>query len=186
MVLAVLGVVLVVYVVGFGVSIGEPFGSPAEPATLAEFETANATCETHRHQNGTYTRRVEDGILYLSIDGEIPVAARDSTVTARVDTIGGNDSGRHMLQLRRESGNRSADCYLETRYNATVAIPEPRDYTLLVTHDGHLREIHYIEGSGGGGWSTSEVEKPPGVNTTEWERALNASRAYQETHQRGE
>jgi hypothetical protein len=110
------------------------------------------------------------------VNETIPVAAADGTVTATVDDLGGDV---FRIDVRGSGGNRTTDCYLEVRYDVTVAIPRSRDYTVLVTHGGFLKHVEYVRGRDGGGWSTGEVTKPPSMNDSAWERALNASEAYE-------
>jgi hypothetical protein len=176
--LVVVGALLVLFLVlGFAVAVSDFSAGEGEGsvANVTNIETSDAACGTHQRQSGSEAQRTAGGTTYLSLNGTIPVAAADSEVTAQVDEIGEN---RYRLNLQRSPGNRTADCYLEVRYNVTVAIPRAQEYTVLVTHDGFLKEMTYRTRRGGGGWMTGEVTRPPSMNESTWEHALNASEAY--------
>lgn len=183
--LVVLGALLVLFLVlGFSVAVADFSAGAGEGsgANVTNIETSDATCGTHQRQFESEVQRTAGGTTYLSLNGTIPVAGADSEVTARVDEIGEN---RYRLDLRRTPGNRTEDCYLDVRYNVTVAIPETREYTVLVTHDGFLKSVTYRTGRGGGGWSTGEIARPPSMNDSAWNRALNASEAYERNRSAG-
>ncbi|WP_424019184.1 hypothetical protein ACOZ4N_06845 [Halorientalis pallida] len=174
----VVGALLVLsLVLGFAVAVADFSAGAGDTAAanVTSVETSEAHCGTHLRQSGSEAQRTAGGTTYLSLNGTLPVAAVDSEVTATVDEIGEH---RYRLDLRRSPGNRTEDCYLERRYNVTVALPDTREFTVLVTHDGFLREMTYRTRWGGGGWSTSAVARPPSMNESAWARALNASEAY--------
>jgi hypothetical protein len=183
--LVVVGALAVLFLVlGFAVTVPDFSAGTGTRAAVnvTSLETSAAGCGTHQHQSGSESQRTADGTTYLSLSGTIPVAAADSAVSARIDEIG---EKRYRLNLQRSPGNRTADCYLEVRYNVTVAIPETREFTLLVTHDGFLTEMTYRTRRGGGGWTTGDVARPPGMTDSAWDRALNASEAYYRNHSDG-
>lgn len=144
-------------------------------AELASFETDAPRCGTHRSSNHSTSVRPDDGGYRLHINETLPVASRNSTLSADVETVG---EGRYHLDVARTPGTRSTECYLEARFNATVELPRRGDYTLVFTIDRQYQELLYGGPGSAGASASNRVARPPSMNGSEWSAALNASDAY--------
>jgi hypothetical protein len=85
----------------------------------------------------------------LSVHSTIPVRSNATRLTAELDEVG---THRYVLDIEREGGSGIPDCYLETRYNATVEFPAGlgNSHTLLVTYEDVLVAAYYADGNSGG------------------------------------
>jgi hypothetical protein len=181
--LAVVAVVAVAVVIvgGSGLGFGTDTGGINE-TELASLQTQEPRCGTHRSSNSSTYIRPADGGVKLSTNTTIPVAARDSELDATLDELGPH---RYQLDLERTPGNRSTDCYLELRYNATINLTQRERYTIVVTHDDQFQALFYADPGQSGRYGTSSDPRPPGLTDAEWETALNASDRYFENRTDG-
>lgn len=120
-----------------------------EETGLASFETVETTCGDARSSNtSSYGRPVQGG-RRLSINTTIPVRSRETTLDADLDRLAAH---RYRLDIERVGGSGVPDCYLETRYNATLNLTDELTdgYTLLVTYDGVLVAGYFADQSSSG------------------------------------
>ncbi len=140
-------------------------------AELDSFETVGTTCGDARSSNTTTSNVPVDGGRALSINTTVPVRSNATELDARLDEIGPH---RYRLDIQRSGGSGVPDCYLETRYNATVNLSDEvtEDYTLLVTYDGVLVSGYYGDpgASGGAGGLAPETRYAP------WARNVSDAR----------
>lgn len=187
-VLVVLGIAAVLLAAGFAVATGTVPGFDSggdgaiEKTELHSLQTQEPRCGSHRSSNSSTFSRPVDGGYRLSINETIPVAARDSELEADFDEVGDN---RYLFDLQRTPGNRSTDCYLEMRFNATFNMTQRDDYTLIVTVDRIFHALEYGDRNSGGSYGTNLDPRPPSMNDSEWARALNASDEYFYNHTDG-
>lgn len=158
-----------------GPSWNDDRGPTINETEVTSLETRAPRCGTHRSSNSSTAVQPADGGHRISINDTVPVATRDSELTADVAEVADN---RYVLDLRRTAGTRSADCYLETRFDVTVTVPQRDDYTLLVTVDGTRIQRLVSEPGGSGVGSSNSDPRPPSMNDSEWAAALNASDEY--------
>jgi len=144
-------------------AVGAVVGVPAltdsgyDETTLHTFETTGPACPAddpeERPKSGVYSRETPDGRQLSVVDN---VTARGAaSLDADVSEIG---PGRYQLSLSRVGNAESSACEPELRYNATMNVSQPSDYTLVVTLDGELREVLWAESgttSGSAGASSS-------------------------------
>lgn len=139
-----------VFVAGFAVETPLQSDDGFDETALRSFETTDARCADPNVHNSSSRSRPAPGGRLLSVTDSIAVESRDATVSARLDEFG---PGRHVLEVSRDPGTGSADCHLEIRYNATLNLTRPNDYTLVVTHDDRLVGGHWGEKNGGGSFT---------------------------------
>lgn len=186
--LVVLGMAAVLLAAGFAVATGTVPGldnggdGAIEKTELATLQTQEPRCGTHRSSNSSTYSRPADGGVRLSINETVPVAARDSRLEADFREVGEN---RYLLDLQRTAGNRSTDCYLEMRFNATINMTQRDDYTLIVTVDRTYHELFYADPGHSGASGSNLDPRPPSMNDSEWAAALNASDDYFYNHTDG-
>ncbi len=125
-------------------------GTGYDETTLHTFETTGPACPAEepgeRPKSGSYARSGGDGQRLSVVDN---VTARGASgLDADVSEIG---PGRYHLSLSRTGSAESAACTSELRYNATLNVSQPDDYTLVVTLDGELQEVRWAESSAMGG-----------------------------------
>jgi len=155
----VLAVVAVASVLVAGFAVDTPLQNDDgfDETTLHSFETTDARCtDPNVHNSSSRSRPVPGGRL-LSINDSIAVDGRDTTVSAEVYEFG---PGRYVLAVSRDPGTESAGCHLDIRYNATLNLTRPKDYTLVITHDDRLVGGHYGEKNGGGSFSKGRAVGP--------------------------
>jgi hypothetical protein len=146
-------VALCLALVTAGCAVSVPgFGStdPAfEESGLDSLRTTEPACGTPRSSNTSSVSRPVPGGRKLSINTTIPVRSRDTELEASFEELA---PGRFELAIERTDGAGAPDCYLETRYNATVNLTDDvaDRYTLLVTYDGVLVAAYFSDpGSSG-------------------------------------
>jgi hypothetical protein len=128
-------------------------GSTSDPAfdetELGSFQTFDTTCGDARTSNSSTVSRPVTGGRTLSVNTTIPVRSNATDLSADLERIGEH---RYVLAVEREGGSGTPECYLETRYNATVNLTDDVTdrYTLLVTYDGVLVSGHYADPDSGG------------------------------------
>lgn len=149
--------------------------STIQETELAGLQTQDPRCGTHRSSNRSTASHPADGGYRLSINQTVPVAARDSELTADFRKVG---EKRYLLDVQRTAGNRSTDCYLEMRFEATINMTQRDDYTLIVTVDRQYHELLYADPGSSGASASDHDPRPPSMNDSEWEAALNASDEY--------
>lgn len=178
LVVFVIGLTLVTAGVVFGLgNLPEQSGSgpPINATGLDTLQTQEPRCGTHRSSNSSTAVHPGNGGAQISINQTVPVAARDSELTADFRRV---DDRRYLLDLQRTAGNRSTECYLEMRFTATVNTTQRDDYTLIVAVDG-TRIQRLVSRPGGSGAGSSNLDpRPPSMNDSEWEATLNASDDY--------
>lgn len=137
-----------------GVPVLDGFGAdPAfEETSIRSVETTDPYCSDPRTSNSSTRSHPVPGGRVLTLNDTIAVDARDSTVSVRLDEFG---PGRYVLAFDREPGVETADCHLEVRYNVSLNLSQPRDYTLLITHDDRLVGAHFGDENSGGGFGVS-------------------------------
>ena len=147
---------LVALLVTSGCSALTDLGSPPpefESTGLHTFETVDPVCGDARSGNTSVVSRPVPGGRKLSVNTTIPVRSNATELDADFEEIGEH---RYVLDVERTGGSGTPDCYLETRYNATVNVSDDVTdrYTLLVTYDGVLVSGYYADpdssGSAGG------------------------------------
>lgn len=156
---ALLGVVALLLLGGLataavGATVLTDFGQdPAfEETSIRSVDTTDPHCSDPRTSNSSSRSRPVPGGRVLTINDTIDVAAADSSVSVRLDEFG---PGRYVLAFDREPGDEAADCHLEVRYNVSLNLSQPRDYTLLVTHDDRLVGGYFGDENSGGGFGVS-------------------------------
>ena len=132
-------------------------GPTSEPAfdetELGTFQTFDTECGDARTSNSSTVVRPGPGGQTLSINTTIPVRSNATDLSADLEEVGEH---RYVLDVERRGGSGTPDCYLETRYNATVNVSDDVTdrYTLLVTYDGVLVSGYFADpnnaGSAGG------------------------------------
>ena len=116
-------------------------GSASDPAFessgLDSLRVTGPTCGTPRSSNSSSVSRPVPGGRKLSINTTIPVRSRHTELDASFEELGPH---RFELAIERTNGSGTPECYLESRYNATVNLTDDVTdrYTLLVTYDGVL------------------------------------------------
>lgn len=137
-----------------GATVLTDFGQdPAfEETSIRSVETTDPYCSDPRTSNSSSRSRPVPGGRVLTINDTIAVDARDTTVSVRLDEFG---PGRYVLAVDREPGTETADCHLEVRYNVSLNLTQPRDYTLVVTHDDRLVGGYFGDENSGGGFGVS-------------------------------
>ena len=146
-------VALCLALVTAGCAVSVPgFGStdPAfEESGLDSLRTTEPACGTPRSSNTSSVSRPVPGGRKLSINTTIPVRSRDTELEASFEELA---PGRFELAIERTGGSGAPDCYLETRYNATVNLTDDvaDRYTLLVTYDGVLVAAYFSDPGGSG------------------------------------
>jgi hypothetical protein len=120
-----------------------------ETSGLDSLRTTEPTCGTPRSSNTSSASRPVPGGRKLSINTTIPVRSRETEVEASFEELA---PGRFELAIERTGGSGAPDCYLETRYNATVNLTDEvvDRYTLLVTYDGVLVAAYFSDPGGSG------------------------------------
>lgn len=186
--LVVLGIAAVLLAAGFAVATGTVPGldgggdGTIDETEIHSLQTQEPRCGSHRSSNRSSYSRPVDGGVRLSINETVPVAARDSELTADLDEVGEN---RYLLDLQRTPGNRSTDCYLEMRYNVTINVTQRNDYTLIRTVDRTFHGLEYADPGHSGASGSTLDPRPPSMNDSEWAAALNASDEYFHNHTDG-
>jgi hypothetical protein len=128
-----------------------------DETTLHSLETTGPACPAERPApDGVHSRPSEDG-RRVSVVGNVSVEGERTGVDASLSEVG---PGRYHLSLSRTAGAPAPDCPAETRYNATMNVSRPDDYTVIVTLDGEYRrtlwsESNAVSGSAGASRSAS-------------------------------
>ncbi|MFC7228322.1 hypothetical protein N0B31_12980 [Salinirubellus salinus] len=126
---------------------------PTDPAfgatELGSFQTFDTRCGDARTSNSSTVSRPVAGGRKLSVNTTVPVRSNATDLSADFERIGEH---RYVLDVERRGGSGTPDCYLETRYNATVNLTDDVTdrYTLLVTYDGVLVSGHYADSDSSG------------------------------------
>ncbi|MFC7019769.1 MULTISPECIES: hypothetical protein [Haloarcula] len=163
---ALLGVVALLLLGGLataavGAAVLTDFGQdPAfEETSIRSVDMTDPHCSDPRTSNSSTRSHPVPGGRVMTINDTIAVDARDSSVSVRLDEFG---PGRYVLAFDREPGTETADCHLEVRYNVSLNLSQPQDYTLLITHDDRLVGAYFGDENSGGGFSTSGVSAAGG------------------------
>jgi hypothetical protein len=125
--------------------LGGPTSDPAFDETeLGSFQTFETRCGDARTSNSSTVSQPVPGGRTLSVNTTIPVRSNTTDLSADLERIGEH---RYVLAIERGGGSGTPECYLETRYNATMNITDDvaDRYTLLVTYDGVLVSGHYAD-----------------------------------------
>lgn len=142
-------------------------GSTSDPAFeesgLDSLRTTGPACGDPASNVSSYSRPVPGG-RKLSVEADLPVRSPGTELEASFRELGPH---RFELAVERTNGSGSPECYLETRYNATVNLTDAvaDRYTLLVTYDGVLVAVYFAdpEGSGAGHGLAPESRHAPWV-----------------------
>lgn len=120
-----------------------------EESGLDSLQVTEPACGTPRSSNSSSVSRPVPGGRKLSINTTIPVRSRHAELDASFDELGPH---RFELAIERTNGSGTPECYLETRYNATVNLTDDTTdrYTLLVTYDGVLVAAYFADPDGSG------------------------------------
>jgi uncharacterized membrane protein YgcG len=120
-----------------------------EESGLDTLQVTEPTCGTPRSSNSSSVSRPVPGGRKLSINTTIPVRSRHAELEASFEELGPH---RFELAVERTNGSGVPDCYLETRYNATINLTDDvtERYTLLVTYDGVLVAAYFADPDGSG------------------------------------
>ncbi|MFC6861915.1 hypothetical protein ACFQGE_00405 [Halomicroarcula sp. GCM10025817] len=163
---ALLGVVALLLLGGLataavGAAVLTDFGQEAafEETSIRSVDMTDPYCSDPRTSNSSSRSRPVPGGRVLTINDTIAVDAPDSTVSVHLDGFG---PGRYVLAFDREPGEETADCHLEVRYNVSLNLSQPQDYTLLVTHDDRLVGGYYGDENSGGGFGVSSASAAGG------------------------
>ena len=143
------------------------FGSASDPVFeepgLDSLRTTEPTCGDPSSNVSSYSRPVPGG-RKLSVEADLPVRSRGTELEASFEELG---PGRFELAVERTNGSGVPECYLETRYNATVNLTDAVTdrYTLVVTYDGVLVAVYFgdPDGSGAGHGLAPETRHAPWV-----------------------
>lgn len=93
-------------------------------------------------------------------DTESPVAngteANGTTNESTNATDGANETVTERTTTADEATptNAGSECHPEIRYNATIHIAQPDEYTVIVSYDGEFIAAHWRDGSDGGSYDT--------------------------------
>ncbi|MFC7027318.1 hypothetical protein ACFQJ5_06445 [Halomicroarcula sp. GCM10025324] len=130
-----------------------------EETSIRSVETTDPYCSDPRTSNSSTRSHPVPGGRVMSINDTIAVDARDSSVSVRLHEFG---PGRYVLAVDREPGVETADCHLEVRYNVSLNLSQPQDYTLVITHDDRLVGGYFGDENSGGGFGVSSASAAGG------------------------
>ncbi|WP_276270674.1 hypothetical protein [Haloarcula litorea] len=119
-----------------------------EQTSLRSVETFGPRCANRSEIGQSTVSRPVDGGRLLSWNDTIAVDSHDTTVAVSLRQFG---PARFVLDVDRDPGVADVDCDARLRYNATLNVSTPEDFTLVVTHDDRLVGSYYSDESGSGG-----------------------------------
>lgn len=119
-----------------------------EETSLHTFEPIDTRCAAERTEPDATVSRPVPGGRRVHINQTIDVDAHDTTLSASLDRFG---PGRYVLDVARDPGAADANCDLSVRYNATLNVSTPDDFTLVVTHDDRLVGTYFSDADASGG-----------------------------------
>lgn len=142
-----------------------PERTPTETPT-PDTETPMATPANDTGANGTGANETEDS-------EETANGANESANA----TTGANETVTEETTTERPTPTPTptdggSQCHPEVRYNATIHLAQPDEYTVVVTYDGEFVGAHWREGSDGGSYDT--IPEQPATENEENEAAATA------------
>ena len=124
----------------------------ATPVNGTETAAVNGT-ETGRNggnQTGANETTAPNGTATATATTERANATADANETATAD---GNTSTPTPTPTEPGSA-----CHPKVRYNATIVLAQPEEYTVIVTYDGEFVGAHWADGEDGGSYDTVPVQ----------------------------
>lgn len=142
----------------------EPTATPTATPTPTPTPMPTQTADNRTTANATTTNQE-------------PVTGTNGTATAASNgtVTEGTEQGAEMNRTTATptSTETATECYLEVGYNASIALANPDDYTVLVTYDGELVGAYWREGEDSG--SFDRVPERPDPTETANGTAMNGT-----------